>query len=108
MNTRRVVTSALASAVALGLTGFAADTSAQERRKEACYGIAKKGQNDCTNLSGTHSCAGQSKVNFDPGEWKYVPLGTCKKLKGLTADEVKSPNAPNEPYAPYPPAKTGS
>lgn len=99
MNTRRVASSALASAVALGLTGIAADTSAQEKPKEACYGIAKKGQNDCTNLSGTHSCAGQAKVSHDPGEWKYVPKGTCKGLKGMTADEVKSP---------YPPAKTGS
>jgi uncharacterized membrane protein len=103
MNTRRVVSSALASAFALGLIGTAADASAQEKPKEACYGIAKKGQNDCSNLSGSHSCAGQSKVDFDPGEWRYVPKGTCKKLKGMTADEVKAP-------APYgeTPAKPGS
>ncbi len=102
MNTRRVVSSALASAVALGLTGVVAAAFAQEKRKEACYGVAKRGQNDCANLSGTHSCAGQSKVDFDPGEWKYVAVGTCKKLKGKTAEEVRSP------YAEYPPAKTGA
>jgi len=102
MNTRRVVSSAFASAVALGLIGAAADAAAQERRKEACYGIAKKGQNDCSNLSGTHSCAGQSKVDFDPGEWRYVPKGSCKKLKGMTADEVKAPAAYGDK-----PAKTG-
>ena len=102
MNTRRVVSSALASAVALGLAGIASLTFAQERRKEACYGIAKKGQNDCSNLAGTHSCAGQAKVDFDPGEWRYVAAGTCKKLKGKTADEV------NSPYPAYPPAKTGT
>lgn len=103
MNTRRVVSSALASAIALGLVGAAADAAAQEKRKEACYGVAKKGQNDCSNLAGTHSCAGQSKVDFDPGEWRYVPTGSCKKLKGKTAEELKAPASQGET-----PAKTGT
>jgi uncharacterized membrane protein len=85
MNHRLIVSSALASAMALGLVGQAA---AQE--KERCYGIAKAGQNDCGNLAGTHSCAGQAKVDNDPGEWKYVAKGTCKDLKGMTADEAKA------------------
>jgi uncharacterized membrane protein len=85
MNHRLIVSSALASAMALGLVGQAA---AQE--KEQCYGIAKAGQNDCGNLAGTHSCAGQSKVDNDPGEWKYVAKGTCKALKGMSADEAKA------------------
>lgn len=85
MNQRRIVlTSALATAMALGLAGQAA---AQE--KEKCYGIAKAGQNDCANLSGSHSCAGQSKMDMDAGEWKYVAKGTCKSMKGMTADEAK-------------------
>jgi uncharacterized membrane protein len=85
MNHRLIVSSALASAMALGLVGQAA---AQE--KEKCYGIAKAGQNDCGNLAGTHSCAGQAKVDNDPGEWKYVAKGTCKDLKGMSADEAKA------------------
>jgi uncharacterized membrane protein len=85
MNHRLIVSSALASVMALGLAGQAA---AQE--KEKCYGIAKAGQNDCGNLSGTHTCAGQSKVDNDPGEWKYVAKGTCKDMKGMTADEAKA------------------
>ena len=84
MNHRLIVSSALASVMALGLVGQAA---AQE--KEKCYGIAKAGQNDCANLSGSHSCAGQSKVDNDPGEWKYVAKGTCKDMKGMPADEAK-------------------
>jgi uncharacterized membrane protein len=84
MNHRLIVSSALASVMALGLAGQAA---AQE--KEKCYGIAKAGQNDCANLAGTHTCAGQSKVDHDPGEWKYVAKGTCKDMKGMTADEAK-------------------
>ena len=56
---------------------------------EKCYGIAKAGQNDCANLSGSHSCAGQNKVDHDPAEWKYVAKGTCKEMKGLSADEAR-------------------
>lgn len=92
MNHRLVVSSALASALALGLVGLA---TAQDKApaREKCYGIAKAGQNDCSNLAGTHSCAGQSKVDNDPGEWKYVAAGTCKSLKGMTAQEARAKKA---------------
>ena len=83
--TRLILSSALASVMAAGLVAPAAAQS-----KEKCYGIAKAGQNDCVNLSGTHSCAGQSKVDNAPDEWKYVAKGTCKDLKGMTADEAKA------------------
>ncbi len=86
MNTRLAISTALASALALGLVGTAA---AQDTAKEKCYGIAKAGQNDCANLSGSHSCAGKAKVDNDKGEWKYVAKGTCKDLKGMTADEAR-------------------
>jgi uncharacterized membrane protein len=86
MNHRLIASSALASAIALGRAGQAA---AQDKDKEPCYGIAKAGQNDCANLSGSHGCAGLSKVDNDPGDWKYVAKGTCKSLKGMTADEAK-------------------
>ena len=86
MNQRLIVSSALASALALGLVGQAA---AQDKGKEKCYGIAKAGQNDCANLSGSHSCAGQAKVDNDKGEWKYVAAGTCKSMNGMSMDEAK-------------------
>ena len=85
---RHIVSSALAAALALGLGSAAAH--AEDKAKEKCYGIAKAGQNDCANIAGTHSCAGQSKVDNDPGEWKYVAKGTCKDLKGMTADEARA------------------
>ena len=88
MNQRLIVSSALASVLALGLAG---QVVAQDKKdKEKCYGIAKAGANDCANLAGTHSCAGQSKVDNDPGEWKYVAKGTCKDMKGMTAEEAKA------------------
>jgi uncharacterized membrane protein len=93
MNHRLVVSSALASVMALGLVataGAASHAAAGSKDKEKCYGIAKAGQNDCANLSGTHSCAGQNKADNDAGEWKYVAKGTCKDMKGLSADEAKA------------------
>jgi uncharacterized membrane protein len=87
MNHRLIVSSAFASVMALGLVQQA---SAQDKPKvEKCFGIAKAGQNDCANLSGTHSCSGQSKVDMAPGDWKHVPAGTCKSMKGMTEDEAK-------------------
>jgi uncharacterized membrane protein len=85
MNQRALFAAAAASVLAMSFASVPA--AAQE--KEKCYGIAKAGQNDCANLAGTHSCAGQSKVDMDKGEWKYVAKGTCKSMKGLSMDEAK-------------------
>jgi uncharacterized membrane protein len=90
MNQRIIVSSALASALALGLVG---QVAAQEKAKEKCYGIAKAGQNDCASLSGTHSCAGQTKDDLSPLDWKYVAKGTCKDMKGLSEAEAKAAKA---------------
>jgi uncharacterized membrane protein len=87
MNNRLIASSALASLLALGLAGQAV---AQAKEKEKCFGIAKAGQNDCANLAGTHSCAGQNKADNDPGEWKYVAKGSCKDMKGMTEAEAKA------------------
>ncbi len=87
MNNRQILLSALASALALGLVGPAA---AQARAKEKCFGIAKAGQNDCASLSGSHSCAGQSRVEKGADEWRYVPAGTCKALNGSTEQEARA------------------
>jgi uncharacterized membrane protein len=87
MNNRLIASSALASVLALGLLGQA--HAADEKAKEKRFGIAKAGQNDCANTSGTHSCAGQSKVDNGADEWKYVAKGTCKSLGGKTAEEAK-------------------
>ncbi|MCX8521960.1 MAG: DUF2282 domain-containing protein [Rhodoferax sp.] len=78
---------ATTAATLMTLTLAAAPATAAE--KEKCFGIAKAGQNDCASTTGTHSCAGQSKVDMDKTEWKYVAKGTCKAMKGLTADEAK-------------------
>lgn len=86
MQHRHVLTSALATALALGLAGEA--PAQQAKPKEKCYGISKAGTNDCGNLAGTHTCAGQSKTDFHHGDWRYVPQGTCRALKGLSEEEA--------------------
>jgi uncharacterized membrane protein len=87
MNQRAMIAAAATSLMSLALLSTPA--MAQNAGKEKCFGIAKAGQNDCANLAGTHSCAGQSKVDNDKGEWKYVAKGTCKSMMGMTADEAK-------------------
>jgi len=89
MQTKQVISGALAAALSLGLVAqvAAADDKAA---KEKCYGIAKAGQNDCASLSGSHSCAGQAKADMAPEEWKYVPKGSCKSQNGLSADEARA------------------
>ena len=75
--------------IAVGLGQARAQDGPPTAEREKCYGIAKAGQNDCANLSGSHSCAGQTKMDMAADEWKYVAKGTCKEMKGMTADEVK-------------------
>ena len=90
MSSRKtLLQSAVAGVLALAVAQAANAQEAKNPPKEKCYGIAKAGQNDCANVSGSHSCAGQSKVDNDPGEWKYVAKGTCKDLKGISADDAR-------------------
>ena len=89
MNHRLVASTALASVLAMGLLD-AAQAQEAAKDKEKCYGVAKPGSNDCANLSGTHSCAGQNKNAMAPDEWNYVAKGTCKDMKGLTEAEAKA------------------
>ncbi|MBO9492967.1 DUF2282 domain-containing protein [Thalassotalea sp. G20_0] len=85
MSNKVLASAALAAVIASGVVAPAEAGG----KKEKCYGVAKAGQNDCANLAGTHSCAGQSNVDYDKGEWKLVEKGTCSKLGGLTKKEAK-------------------
>lgn len=89
MNTRLIASSALASVLALGALS-AAHAADPGKEKEKCYGIAKAGTNDCANLSGSHSCAGQSKDAMAAGEWNYVAKGTCEKVGGKSEADAKA------------------
>jgi len=83
-----LIQAAVAGLIAAGASGSAL---AQDTKpaKEKCFGIAKAGQNDCGTAS--HSCAGKSKKNGAPDEWKYVAKGTCEKLGGKLKVEAAAP-----------------
>jgi uncharacterized membrane protein len=92
---QQLLRSAVASVMALGLVSAASSVAAADNAgKEKCYGIAKAGQNDCANLAGTHSCAGQAKADHQTGDWKYVAKGTCEKMGGLSAEAAKAKAQP--------------
>ena len=86
MNQRAMIAAAAASLLSTLLVA----TPALAQEKEKCYGASVAGQNDCANLSESHSCAGQSKVGADVNEWKYVAKGTCADMKGMTADAARA------------------
>ena len=65
-------------------TAQAADKATGKPDREHCYGVAKAGENNCASANGSHSCAGQAKVNFSGQEFKEVPKGTCEQMMGAT------------------------
>jgi len=79
----------IATAALVVALGAISTLPAHAAGKEKCYGISAAGQNDCGNLAGTHSCAGQSKVDNDPGEWKLVAKGTCVDIGGMLKKDAK-------------------
>ena len=85
MNQRALMAAAAASLLSTMLVS--APAAAQE--KEKCYGITTAGQNDCATKTGSHSCAGQSKTDNSPDEWKKVPAGSCDKMGGKTEQSKK-------------------
>ena len=86
--TRIVIRSALAALLAAAAASPATAQEKSTENKEKCYGIAKAGQNDCGTAK--HSCAGLSKRDKDPTDWKYVEKGSCQKAGGSTAPGEKA------------------
>ncbi|MGY0218480.1 BufA1 family periplasmic bufferin-type metallophore [Endozoicomonadaceae bacterium StTr2] len=84
MNNKALISAGLAAVISMG-----AISAAQAGSKEKCYGVAKAGQNDCANLAGTHSCAGQAETDNDIGEWMAVAKGTCDDLGGFSKAEAQ-------------------
>lgn len=88
MTSKKTINTMLVSAVAVAAVGGAVigmqsnEAQAISKGKEKCYGVVKAGKNDCGNTAKTHSCAGQSTVDGDTGEWLALPTGVCEKLVG--------------------------
>ena len=74
------VAGVLASAAhAAPMTKGEAD-AAVSAKKEKCYGVALKGQNDCAAGPGT-TCQGTSTMDFQGNAWKFVQGGTCTSIE---------------------------
>lgn len=72
-------TLAVAGAFAASVAMVGATSAMAADEMEKCYGIAKKGQNDCAAGPGT-SCAGTSTVDYQGNAWKLVKKGTCTQV----------------------------
>jgi uncharacterized membrane protein len=73
---------ALVAAALAGL-GIAGIGVAHADDNVKCFGVAKAGQNDCASKTGTHSCAGQSKVDNDKHDFKSMSKAACDKAGGM-------------------------
>jgi len=82
MNQQTVIRAAIAAAFALGTPGAGVAQTKDPVGMEKCFGIAKAGKNDCGSSGTAHSCAGQSKMDNDPKDFKYVKTGTCARMGG--------------------------
>jgi uncharacterized membrane protein len=82
MNTRIVLASAFAAAIAVpALLSAQKPAGMPSFKAEKCYGIAKAGSNDCAS-TGNNSCGGTSKRNGDTKAWIFVPEGYCERIVG--------------------------
>ncbi len=70
----------LALSLAVAALSAAPISAASRTDQEKCYGVAKKGQNDCATK--THSCHAKAQQDGQKDEWVYVPKGLCSKLVG--------------------------
>ncbi len=84
-------TLAISSAIATGIMMASVHVPAHAGKKaEKCYGVAKKGKNDCAIKSLGTSCAGSATKDGIADAWIYVPKGTCAKIIG---GSTKAPKA---------------
>jgi uncharacterized membrane protein len=77
---KSTVYAAIAGLMATGAVLTTSLDAAPDKNQEKCYGIAKKGMNDCGAKG--HDCSGKAMKDNDPAEWKYVPKGKCAQMGG--------------------------
>jgi len=84
---------ALGSVLTVGLATAAtqADAKPTWEGHEKCYGVAKKGMNDCHNAD--HRCGGRAEEDAAGTEWMYLPDGTCEKVAGGSLEPKPDPES---------------
>lgn len=74
------VATLLASVATASPLSKAEADAAVAAKKEKCYGVALKGQNDCAAGPGT-TCQGTSTMDYQGNAWKFVTGGTCASIE---------------------------
>src|SRR3954453_14700776 len=74
------VSTALATLAMAGPLAKAEADAAVAAKKEKCFGVALKGQNDCAAGPGT-TCQGTATADFQGNAWKFVQGGTCASIE---------------------------
>ena len=77
---KKMIRSAVIALLALSLSQGQAKEKIHHAEREKCYGIAKKGFNDCSTPSA--SCAGSAVKDNQPDAYLFLPKGLCKKIVG--------------------------
>lgn len=76
------------STISAFLVLIASNTAiAEDLSKEKCYGVVKKGMNDCSTA--TSDCAGSSTRDSQKDAFILLPKGICEKLVGGSLDMGK-------------------
>jgi uncharacterized membrane protein len=87
-NSKTLVSTALASIIALAAIGSQSTAIAAEKKDaEKCYGVAKNGKNDCKTLS--NACAGHSLEDGQKDAFIALPKGTCERIVGGSLQAAK-------------------
>lgn len=97
-HSRTLIQSAVGGLLAAGILAASASALAADDPKEKCFGVAKAGQNDCGSKASKHSCAGQSKTDNDPNDFKLVPKGSCEKMGGKLKPAAEMAEKPKSSY----------
>ena len=87
MKGKSIVNAIMITLVSAGVATATNSAIAGSSKMEKCYGVVKKGKNDCGTPK--HACAAQAKKNNDSAEWVFLPKGSCNKLTGGTTKSDK-------------------
>ncbi|MGL5741313.1 MAG: BufA1 family periplasmic bufferin-type metallophore [Legionella sp.] len=81
MTTRdKLIQSVVTAFFVLIATGNAVAENSDTQSVEKCYGIAKKGMNDCSTA--TSSCASSSTKDGQKDAFILLPKGLCERIVG--------------------------
>lgn len=84
---KMIITSAIASVLALSVTPAIANAADTEK----CYGISKKGANDCATAG--HSCAGSAVKDNQGDAFILMPKGLCERIVGGSLSKIEEGNS---------------